>query len=341
MTRFAKSTLPTVALLIALVFCSAGMQVFAQGSKAEPAKTEITIFTYPVGTFAYVHSYNLAEMINKKSPWLRATIFACTTPTDGMMQMINKKTSSIVANASDGPASIKGIAPYDKPHPSIKSMGSIFQVGNPMATIDPKLKNWADLKGKTISTTSPAGISTALVKACMARAGMKPGDYKLTYMSYQRGMESLRSGMVAAAAAGGLYYPAIQSFNPNPPTAEVLASQPLYFLPMTQSDIDETMKRFGYFGMKHLSVPAGKFKGSDQPVTAFTMSASYFCDDALDPRIVTEILRIWHGNFEQLKAGIPAIKNYKVHDMGNMMVPKENVHAAALKLLEELKIPVQ
>jgi TRAP transporter TAXI family solute receptor len=321
-----------LAALFVLLFIGFACQLMLpSATMAQNEKTEITIFTYPIGTFAYVHSYNLSEMINKKSSWLKTSVFACTTPTDGMMQMINMPKNSIVANASDGPAAIMGITPYDKPHPSIKYISSIFQVGNPMATLDSNLRTWADLKGKTISTTSPAGISTMLVKACMAGAGVQPNEYKLTYMSYQRGMESLKSGMVAAAAAGGLYYPKPRVFNPNPPTAEVLSTQPLYFLPITAADVEKVMKDNGYFGMKPLKVPAGNFKGSDQEVTAFTMSASYFCDESLDPKIVTEIVNIWHDNFEELKAGIPAIKNYSTEDMGNMMVPRGVCPSGCLK----------
>jgi TRAP transporter TAXI family solute receptor len=330
-----------VLVLVLFTAVLAGQLIWEQQANAQEEKVEITIFTYPIGTFAYVHSYNLSEMINKKSSWLRTTVFACTTPTDAMMQMLNNRKGSIVANASDGAAAIRGIAPYEKEHTSVKSMASIFQVGNPMATSDPELNSWAQLKGKTISTTSPAGISTMLVKACMARAGVKPDEYKHTYMGYKRGMEALKSGMVAAAAAGGLYYPNRQFFNPNPPTAEFLATQPLYFLPITPEDVEKVMSDYRYFGMKHLRVPAGQFKGSKQEVTTFTMSASYFCDETLDSKIVKEILTIWYDNFEAIKGGIPAIKNYTPQDMGNMMYPTAHIHPASIETMKALNIPVQ
>ena len=106
-------------------------------------------------------------------------------------------------------------------------------------------------------------------------------------------------------------------------------------------DVEKVMADYRYFGMKHLRVPAGQFKGSKQEVTTFTMSSSYFCDETLDSKIVREILTIWNDNFEAIKGGIPAIKNYTPQDMGNMMYPMAHIHPASIETMKALNIPIQ
>jgi TRAP-type uncharacterized transport system substrate-binding protein len=302
---------------------------------------EITVFTWPVGTFAYVHNHKLAEMINKKSSWLRAHIIAYSTPTEGIMNMQQMKTKSIASVGTDGPAAIKGIAPYPKPMLTIKAIGNIANVCNPFATLDPNVKSWADLKGKTVSSTSPAAASTHIIKAAFERCGVKPEEYKITYMSYQKGVDTLKAGMLGACSAGGSYYPSKKLYMPNPATAELIASKPTYFVPVEAEDVAKVIAEKDLFGIGHFSLPPGGIKGSNQPVSGYSLSTGFYCDEALDARIIIEFLKIWYEDFDNLKVGLPALAYLNEEDMGNMMLPQEYWHPAALRFMQEHKIPIR
>lgn len=327
--------------IVMLVILSLGVFSFAEGKEPTAKKTEIILYTWPVGTTAYLLTHALSEKINKTSSWLRVSPVAYSTPTEGIMNMQSMKDKSMVIVGTDAAAAIRGLRPYPKPMSSIRGVANLAHVSNPFATLDPNVKGCADLKGKRVTSTSPAAASVYIWEACFERCGVKPGEYKIEYMSYTKGVEALKAGMVDAISIGSIYLPKKHLLLPIPAIAELMSRETVYFVPYEAEDVDKVIKEKGLFGISFVHLPPGGLKGSNQPVWTYALSIGFYCDSSLDSRIITEFLTIFYNNFDELKVGIPAYKNLSRESMGAMFIPKEYWHPTALGFMEEHNISIK
>lgn len=266
-------------------------------------RVSISILTGRLGSQGYLFATAVADILNKKHPWIRATAIegygAMASLVEG--SEMDPKTVFCTGAGEAYWVSMLGLKPMKKKYTNIKmvmSAGS-FTV-NVFATFDPDIKSIHDCVGKKVAI--PPKYFTAFIWAERAFkwAGIRD-KVKLVDMPLKAGAGALKDGLVDAAVFLCGILP--DKYPVHPAWEEVVAvkGDKLYFFSVPGEPIDLIYKEMGIPWPKVMTTFPPRALGPHQlePVTGVGLVINIlFGFEGADEDVVYEVVKTVADNLE-------------------------------------------
>ncbi len=175
-----------------------------------PAQThepyQIELYSIPAGFPPYAISVGVAEIINKKSSWLRAVALEGRGPTEALKYVVTdpqKRTHLFFFNQPKWIwAADKQIGPFRNfPFDYINEIKSVALIGAAavtLVTLDPDIESLEDLRGKKVAVDSgPERGRQILFEAVFKQVGIL-NDIRFEYMQGNAAAGAMRDGLIDA-----------------------------------------------------------------------------------------------------------------------------------------------
>jgi TRAP transporter TAXI family solute receptor len=330
-------------LIIGLITLPAFQTAFS----AEHPKVKIRIITSPMGTGAYFLGFKLAEIVNKKHPWLQLEAvegMGSATNVQMLMKDPSMKKSAII-NSTNLSADFarRALPPFKKTYKEV--MGTHLQVAFgqynmlcPFITTNPKIRTINDLVDKKVVMVSK-GMAAGYVNQYILEKHGLWNKVKPQYMDYRPSANALQDGLVDAVVAMVTVlrpgeYSVIGAFT------ELLATKNVY---LVHGGDAKTMYQVGEDkGIEITPVDLkGKFDDRDipQPMTTFYQGVAWVVDETMDEEIVYEVTKMLYENIEEVRAVHPSMKVMTREMLANVS-SEANFHKGAKKFFKEVGLKV-
>jgi len=331
-----------------VAFLVVGLLIVGYAQQAYTAKkifrTEVR--TTGFGGICYVMGFANADILNKKSSWVRCSPLESTGSTENIKSVGHdpKKRKRTFFTTGYGMylRALAGESPMnDKPelYKDLMPIRASEKIGFVMYTLDPTIKTVKDLKGKTVGTW---GKGTMKFFETQSYIGLKDviDSVKWAHSGYQS-YDGMILGTVDAVVAFAAEV-ALHKYAPTPALAELIAKgKKLYIVSRTPESIKISKKVYG----DGLSTPCPIRKDAIAPglpekggAIAYLNPIGYSVYPEFPEDVVYEILKTTTDNWEMYKDYHPSGPAWAPENMGLFPVPKERWHPAAKKFFEERKI---
>ena len=299
----------------------------------------IEIYTFMVGTSTYAFGVALAQFINEKSSWLKATAVEIPRPTVTARMMIEKPgmKEKMIGFISTEDVRI-GYPPFDKYKPpydglmNIAAYGSVF---NGIITIDPNIKKMCDFSGKRIGLgLSPSAARVDLPKLAIKAGGAK--NAKFSEYGFTDGVRALKDGLIKGlVVAAFLRDPATGKHVPNPAFSQVLSTSKTYFVSYEKGTYDKYCVEQGRRLSEYIVPPGGLGPAQTVPWRVAGGPIGWGGDKAIPNDVVYEFTRIMAENAHRFGDFHTSGKSITPERMAKFGFAPEYIHAGALKYYKE------
>jgi TRAP transporter TAXI family solute receptor len=310
---------------------------------SEPRKPyAIQIYTYYVGTWAYIQGVALAEFINKDSNWLRATaVEAKSTETNVRLLIerpeMRKNTLVHTINGAIWQAR-HGIGVFKSPYDKIRTVGLIGTSFMGILARDPNINTLKDLSAKRVSVglkPSIGGVDFPI--AVLKHAGVKNVTY--SYLGYTDGPRALKDGLVDACISSA--FPGKEDrtkYIAVPSLIELLQVVPdVKFISIDQASFEAAKKEIGIPVYLFTIPPRALTPKQTNPWASYGYYVTWTADAEMPNDVVTEICRVYLKNVDRFREYAPPGEFITKETIGKLG-PEENMHPAALKFYRENNI---
>lgn len=168
--------------------------------------------------------------------------------------------SDVMAYAWDGTKSFE----KDGGTHDFRVLGGLYNETVQLITMNPNLKEVADLKGKSVSIG--AAGSGVYFNACdvLESAGITLDDIKPQYQSFEDSKEALKDGKIDAAF--------IVAGAPTTAITELATTNGVYLINISGDFRDKMLEKCPYYTAQQ--IPAGTYPGIDEPIETIAVKAT-------------------------------------------------------------------
>jgi TRAP transporter TAXI family solute receptor len=341
-----------VVLCLVLIFCVLPAVVHAQPTKraAEHEKVTVNLLGGPFGVSAYVAAFALADLVNKKSPWLKLT----AVETRGAQENIRtlgadpnkKKNHIIMATLSDEYLARMGLAPYDTKYPTLKAISAYGLFAPTFISLDPAIQATSkDFLAKKIGLSYALGDDTVVARAIFEYGfGVPFKQFRVQYLGWEGVLDALADGVLDIAYIGvgqlgkGKFVatPALQKFMAS-------VKKNIHWINFPPDLITKTREKSG-LPIYSIHVKAGSLGPKQaQDYDGFTGGVGWWADAEMNPDIPYEIARIIYEYHQEMWPAHIVLTFISPKTMGVTASSEQALHPGALKLFKEhgIKIGVQ
>ncbi len=332
----------SILLCIALVGLTLTVTDNAAAAPKEPVK--LTLYTMASGGIVYTLGFALSELINKNSEWLRCNALETSSTFENLRYIVEKPEKK---DAYFGSAVTMGVdqlalamKPYDKigPWKKTKWVSLMANIGAPQITLDPNIKTWKDLAGKTYGLDTMGSTQQFMQEWLMEYAWKNKDQVKLTYgNTAQIAVDRLLDGTIDITWTGAVMLGAgeYKEWKPMPPFERLLASREVYILELDEKDVAIAREKTGAESLALIGGKGQKIGKSDIPNwKGLLNSLGWLVHEDMDDEIVTEIIRIIYEHADEFVNYHAVGRGITKDTIGQLPVPRESYHPAVIKFLE-------
>ena len=199
-----------------------------------------------------------------------------------------------------------------KPVTNIRALGALYPETVQLVA-QPGLKNFTDLKGRSISSGSPGSGQWQLLGDLLTAYGMKREDIKEDYSSFSQSAEKIKDGNLDASL--------ITAGSPTASIVELSNGHDVSIIPLTGEPVKKLQKSQPYYATAIL--PAGTYKGIDKDVETLAVRAIWATHADLSDDIAYAVTKALYENVETLA---------KVHVKGKEISLKTALESVSIPL---------
>ncbi len=193
--------------------------------------------------------------------------------------------------ASTGTDLFDGESPYE----DWGALCTIYDEVVQVFTLNPDIKSFTDLKGKTVSVGAAGSGDNFAAGQIFAEFGMTFDDVNAVYQSYSDSAEGMKDGKIDAAFC----------VSGAPTTALVdlaaTANKPLNIITLEDSHIDGLMSNYPFYAKT--VIPSGTYDGLDRDVTTVSIRAMLVARNDVSEDVVNELMTAMFDKLADLQAG--------------------------------------
>lgn len=254
-----------------------------------------TVFGGP----GYVQTFALSDLINKYSPWVRASIFESMGSMQNV-QMAAKKpelrsTSVWYAGTTqaemlkEGYGPFKGMAHAGLRVVALSGINVLF-----LYTLNPKIKTEKDLIGKKIATHRAGGLAQVMSEWIFQYGMDLPLDrFNIQLLDLVEGKNAIADGLIDVATSM-VVQDEKGNYIPSTPLQELMLTRNVYFVSIDPETIRKAGKRSG-FTMVPATMPAGALGPKQpQPVSGYITAMAFYVDASMPEDVAYEVTRIFY-----------------------------------------------
>lgn len=162
------------------------------------------------------------------------------------------------------------------------AMSALYDETIQVFSLNPDIKTFTDLKGKTVSVGAPGSGDNFAASQIFAEYGMTFDDVNAVYSSYSDSADGMKDGTVDAAFC----------VSGAPTTALVelaaTANKPLNIITLEDEHINNLMKDYAFY--TKIVIPAGTYDGLDRDVTTVSVRAMLIVSNDVSEDVVYELM---------------------------------------------------
>ncbi|MCR4667374.1 MAG: ABC transporter substrate-binding protein [Desulfovibrio sp.] len=325
------------------------LMLVSMSALSHAAKTDKVIFAAGRPDDAwFALSHGLAKMINERSSWLEAEVIATAGIGDATrlaQRDPEKRKTHIVITMTPG------MELWATPEYTTKKIGSMGMLSSALVTMNPDIKTWADLKGKTIALPRKVKQSYTHLYIDMLRQAGVLDSVKLMHGGTSSCLTALQDG---AADAGAIMISFIfpNEATPGPFLEQLQTRGPVYFL--EEGNIKENLAMMKEAGRQK------EFEGATVPPLGMVVKPNSFGKTQTKPLVIMTPPVFWAAGTEVPEKTVYEITKImyeaaekgefaQFHVIGKGMTPeflvtsfwptvdecRKNYHPGALKYFDE------
>jgi len=191
-----------------------------------------------------------------------------------------------------------------------EEMRAVFKMhGEPLTVVaraDSGIEHFSDFPGKRVNIGNPGSGQRNTMNVLMDAMGWTEETF------------ALASELDAAEQAAALGDNNIDAMvyvvgHPNGSIQEATTTVDANLIPVTGPEVDELIETYPYYSKS--VIPGGLYRGNDEDVETFGVSATFVTHAGLDEDIVYETVKAVLENFDRYKRLHPAFENLEEEDM--------------------------
>lgn len=344
----------TVLVLLVTVL-TADMMTLGDVVEASAAKSAKVIFAAGRPDDAwFALSHGLASMINERSQWLEAEVLATAGIGDATrlaQRSPEKRENHIVITMTPG------MELWATPEYTTKKVGSMGMLSSAMVTLNPDIKTWADLKGKTIALPRKVPKSYTYIYIDMLRQAGILDTVKLRHGGTSSCLTALQDG-AADVGAIMISFTFPNSAAPGQFLEQLQTRGPVYFV--EQGNIEKNIAMMAEAGKQEefkeavvpplaiVAEPRSFGAAQTEPLVIMTPPVDWAAGEQVSEKMIYEVTRIMYEAAEKGEFG-------QYHVIGKGMTPeflvtsfwqteeecRKNYHPGALKYFDERGIKLK
>jgi TRAP transporter TAXI family solute receptor len=308
----------------------------AASAAANHPQVKVNFYTSSFGSANYTASFALGDLLNKKHPWLRASVMETTQAADAIKTVANDPAltknsifpiaSSVHYDLVNGQGSFKG-----KPL-AYKALAMYNSNAVAFCALDPKIQTMQDLNGKRLSIGSAGGAAPP-IEALIAAYGIKPS--KVEKISWEPGKDALVDGKVDACAQT-LGDTSVVPYMPPATIQQLLTQKGFHIVAMDREGIKKAAETqlLGF-----VELPAGILNLTKPVITSLNFNTWAGCPD-LDPEIAYELVKFIAENAKEFAGYDKSLASVKRETLAAIVTPVMTLHPSAEKYYKEQKIRI-
>ena len=283
-----------------LVGCGSGSTSGGSGSGSAAAsgeKTKLTLATGSTSANYYAIGGVMSTVLNPVLTKSEINVTS-TGASKANVQLLqdNEANIAILQNdvayyADTGTSLFDGEDPYT----DWGALCTIYDEVVQVFSLDPSIKTFTDLKGKTVSVGAAGSGDNFAASQIFAEYGMTFDDVNAVYQSYSDSAEGMKDGKIDAAFC----------VSGAPTTALVdlaaTANKPLNIITLEDEHIDGLMGDYPFYAKT--VIPAGTYDGLDRDVTTVSIRAMLVARNDVSEDVVYELMTAMFDNLDSLQAG--------------------------------------
>lgn len=198
-------------------------------------------------------------------------------------------------------------------------------------TLDPDIKTFTDLKGKTVSVGAAGSGDNFAASQIFAEYGMTFDDVNAVYQSYSDSAEGMKDGKIDAAFC--------VSGAPTTALMDLVASagKPLNIITLEDEHIDSLMTDYPFYAKT--VIPAGTYDGLDTDTTTVSIRAMLVARSDVSEDVVYELMAAMFDNLDSLRTGHAKFDNLSLETAtAGVSIP---YHPGAEKYLTENGVTIE
>jgi len=319
--------------------------LFTTGPAISSEKTEIQIYSNPLGATGYVLSFGLAEIINKHSTKYHATCVESKGLTVNMLYLIQspearENTIIYVNNVGVGEAE-KGLPPFKEPYLDFRYIALTANINIFMVSADPEIRKVKDLVGKRVAVGSK-GHSTEYTMRLVLDHGYGIWDkLKVSYLSMGAVKDALQDGTINAGMAAAAVFEPGGDWKGNPACDELLTTKKCYLISYDEDAIAKAREKSGYALYPITMGPKNYGKTIvTEPVTGVVVATVWAVDKSMPDEYVRDLVKIIYEHANEFATYHATGKTIKKTTISAIPAPREKFHPAAIKFYKEQGLKV-
>lgn len=269
----------------------------SEPAPAPAEKLDIVLATGSTSANYYAVGGVMSTVLNDKLTKSNITVTS-TGASKANVQLLqdNEANFAILQNdvayyASTGTDLFEGEAAYTEWGALCSLYDEVVQV----FTLDPSIKSFSDLKGKTVSVGAAGSGDNFAAGQIFAEFDMTFDDVNAVYQSYSDSAEGMKDGKIDAAFC----------VSGAPTTALVdlaaTAGKPLNIITLEDEHIDGLMADYPFYAKT--VIPAGTYDKQDADVTTVAIRAMLVARADVAEDVVYELMTEMFGNLDALATG--------------------------------------
>ncbi|OFW54583.1 MAG: C4-dicarboxylate ABC transporter substrate-binding protein, partial [Actinobacteria bacterium RBG_13_35_12] len=178
-----------------------------------------------------------------------------------------------------------GILKDTQPITSLRGIASLYpEVIHAIVTKASGIKTIEDLKGKRIGIGAPGSGAAAGATIILKAHGLTSDAVKVENIDYNEITQRMIDGQID----GGLICTGVGTAS----VIDVATKRDIVLVPISEEKIKELVAEYPYYSST--IIPAGAYKGVDEPVLSVATPALWICDAKLSPTVVYKMTKaLW------------------------------------------------
>lgn len=285
-------------ILILILAVSLVMGIFGFGMAAE--KEFVAIATGGTGGTYYPLGGALAQMLSNNVEGLIVTAQTgnASRANCNLISRSQIETAFSQANVTYWSYTGTGIYASEPVLTNLRGIASLYpETIHIIATKASGIKTIEDLKGKKVGVGAPNSGTAADAEIILNAHGITFDDIKADFIDFNEVAQRLVDGQIDAGFTTAGY--------PTSSIIDIATKRDMLLVPISEEKIKELVTAIPYYGAT--AIPAGIYKGIDEPVLALATPALWICDAKLSPSVVYKMTKALWENRDVLE---------KVHSQG-------------------------
>lgn len=285
----------------------------------------VTVATGGTAGVYYPLGGALAEIFNQNVPGVNASVQATGASVANVNLLAQRQVELAFIQNDIAYYAVNGVEMFQgRKVDDLRGVATLYpEVIQLVALRQAGVNSLADLKGKRVAVGDIGSGTEANARQILEAAGLSYRDLSARYLSFAEAAANLRDGHIDAAfVTAGIPTAAIQ---------DIAVQKDVVIVPITGELVERLEARYPFY--TRVTIPAGTYRGQDQPVATVAVKAMLVARADLPEDLVYNLTRAMFSNLARLAQAHVRGRDVSIQTARDgMSIP---LHPGAARFFEE------